>query len=166
MKKQKLQTAYFAMGCFWGPQLLFDKTPGVVETRVGYMGGDLKKFPNPSYEQVCSHLTNYAETTEIVFDKSKITFSALMDKFFLNHNPTTKNRQHFDIGSQYRSAIFYTNEKQKKESKNAIKSKQKDYKSPIVTELVNAKSTKFFPAEEYHQKYLKKRGINVPTCHA
>ena len=166
MKKQKLQTAYFAMGCFWGPQLLFDKTPGVVETRVGYMGGDLKKFPNPSYEQVCSHLTNYAETTEIVFDKSKITFSALMDKFFLNHDPTQKNRQHLDIGNQYRSAIFYTNEKQKKESQNAIKSHQENYKSPIVTELVDASSTKFFVAESYHQKYLKKKGINVPTCHA
>ena len=125
MKKQKLQTAYFAMGCFWGPQLLFDKTPGVVETRVGYMGGDLKKFPNPSYEQVCSHLTNYAETTEIVFDKSKITFSALMDKFFLNHNPTTKNRQHFDIGSQYRSAIFTRTKSKKKNLKTRLNQNKK-----------------------------------------
>lgn len=154
------------MGCFWGPQLLFDKTPGVVETKVGYMGGDLKKFPKPSYKQVCSDSTNYAETTEIIFDSSKITFNALLDKFFLNHNPTTKNRQHFDIGSQYRSAIFYNSQEQKSLSENAIKSRQNNYFSQIVTELNSAKKYKFFPAEEYHQKYLKKRGINAPTCHA
>ena len=162
----KLETAYLAMGCFWGPQLLFDKTPGVVETRVGYMGGNEKLFPSPTYLQVCSHLTNFAETTKIVFDPKKINFDKLLNIFFENHNPTQKNIQHYDIGSQYRSAIFYTNEKQKKESQDAIKSRQKNYDKPIVTEISSSKKFKFFPAEEYHQKYLKKKGITVPTCHA
>ena len=162
----KLETAYFAMGCFWGPQLLFDKTPGVVETRVGYMGGNEKLFPSPTYLQVCSHLTNFAETTKIVFDPKKINFDKLLNIFFENHNPTTKNRQHFDIGSQYRSAIFYVDTSQKTSSKNAIKSRQINYENLIVTEISSAKKFKFFPAEEYHKKYLKKKGITVPMCHA
>ncbi len=162
----KLETTYFAMGCFWGPQLLFDKTPGIISTRVGYMGGNEKLFPSPTYLQVCSHLTNYAETVEIVFDPSKISFNELLKIFFENHNPTQKNRQHYDVGTQYRSAIFYNNINQKKLTSAQIKIRKKNYSSPIVTELISAKKFKFFPAEEYHQKYLAKKGITAPTCHA
>ena len=160
------QTAYFAMGCFWGPQLLFDQTPGVISSKAGYMGGNLKKFPNPTYEQVCSHISGYTESIEVVFNPEKITYNALLDLFFLNHNPTTKNRQHFDIGTQYRSEIFYENETQKKAALSSLKKHQKNYKKLIVTKITNTMNTKFFPAEEYHQKYLQKQGIKVPTCHA
>ncbi|PIN88912.1 peptide-methionine (S)-S-oxide reductase [Candidatus Pacearchaeota archaeon CG10_big_fil_rev_8_21_14_0_10_32_14] len=162
---QKTQIAYLAMGCFWGPQLLFDKTPGVASTRVGYMGGNQRSFPHLTYVQVCTHLTNYAETVEVVYDPKKISYSKLLDIFFENHDLTQKNRQHFDIGNQYRSAIFYIDEKQKKEIENSIKSRQKSYQSKIVTKISSAKKSKFFEAEEYHQKYLSKKGITAPTCH-
>jgi len=164
--KTSLETAYFAMGCFWGPQLLFSKTSGVISTKSGYIGGNQKLFPNSTYEQVCTNLTGYAETIEIKFDPKKIKYTDLLNLFFSNHNPTTKNRQHFDIGTQYRSAIFYLNEKQKKEIQKSLKKHQKNYNEKIVTEIQNSKKFKFFPAEDYHQDYLKKHGINVPTCHA
>ena len=99
------------MGCFWSPQVLFDKLPGVEKTEVGYMGGDEKKYPNPSYDEVCSNITGYAEVIQITFDSKKISYQQLLKVFWENHNPTTMNRQGPDIGSQYRSVIFYHNAK-------------------------------------------------------
>ncbi|MCH7568789.1 MAG: peptide-methionine (S)-S-oxide reductase MsrA [Nanoarchaeota archaeon] len=157
----KTQKATFAMGCFWGPELLFDNAPGVLETTVGFMGGDEKKFPNPSYKQVCYRKTGYAEVTQIIFNPKKITYKELLDIFWKNHNPTSKNRQGFDFGTQYRSAIFYHTEKQKKAAIESKKEKQREFKKPIQTEI--KKAATFFKAEEYHQKYLEKKGQKV--CH-
>jgi len=154
------ETAYLSMGCFWGPELRFSKTKGVTSTQVGFMGGDEKKFPNPNYKQVSYRRTGYAETVKIVFDNKKISYKELLDIFWKNHNSTTKNRQGFDIGTQYRSAIFYINDKQKQLAIETRKEAQKNLKRKIVTEIEKAKT--FFPAEEYHQKYLQKRGKN--TC--
>ena len=154
----KKQVAIFAMGCFWSPDLLFSKVPGVISVEVGYTGGDEKKYPNPTYEQVCSNRSGYTEAIRVEFDSDKLDYNALLDLFFQNHNPTTKNRQGLDIGSQYRSEIFYTTEEQKKKAQEAKKKYQKDWEKPIVTEITSAKT--FFPAEEYHQKYLEKRGKN------
>lgn len=147
--------AIFAAGCFWGVQAAFDSTPGVHSTVVGYIGGELE---NPSYERVCKGDTNHAEAVEIKFDEKQISYEQLLDKFFTIHDPTTKNRQGWDIGSQYRSAIFYTDENQKKQAlvKIAELNKSGKFKKPIVTEVLPA--TRFYNAEEYHQKYLFKKG--------
>jgi peptide-methionine (S)-S-oxide reductase len=156
----KTQRATFGMGCFWGPQALFDKVDGVVKTEVGYMGGDERKYPKPSYEDVCSDKTEYAEVVQVEFDSKKISYKKLLDTFWENHNPVTKNRQGPDMGSQYRSVIFYHDDKQKKEAEESKKKMQKELGSKkIVTEIV--KAGKFVRAEEYHQKYLKKTGRNV-----
>ena len=149
------------MGCFWQPDVVFSKFPGVLKTTVGYMGGDEKKFPNPTYEQVCTNKTGYAEVIQIEFDEKKISNSGLLKIFWNNHNPTTLNRQGNDVGSQYRSAIFYHDGKQKDEAEKSKKEIQKNFSKPIVTEIT--KAGKFFPAEDYHQKYLEKRGLE--SCH-
>lgn len=161
MKDRKYEKAYFGAGCFWGIELTFSQLPGVIETAVGYMGGDEKKYPHPTYEQVCSDRTNYAEVVEITFNPSKVSYSQLLDLFWKSHNPTTPNRQGPDVGTQYRSAIFYTNEKQKKEAEVSKQEFQKTLSNPIVTQIVQAKT--FFKAEEYHQQYLKKTGR--ASCH-
>lgn len=150
-----MQTAYFAGGCFWGMQSLFDDVPGVLETRVGYMGGALM---NPTYEAVCSDTTGHAETVEIVFDPDVISYEALLDLFFEHHDPTTLNRQGPDVGTQYRSAIFYTNEAQRRLALRVIQEKMnsKQFQRPITTQVIEA--PRFFPAEEYHQHYWAKRG--------
>jgi len=145
--------AIFAAGCFWGVQSEFDKVKGVKKTTVGYIGGTKTK---PSYEQVCTSLTGHAEAIEIEFDSKVVSYDKLLDIFFKIHNPTTKNRQGFDIGKQYRSAIFYHNEEQKVQAEKSIEKHQKDFDKPIVTKI--AKATTFYPAEEYHQKYNKKNG--------
>ena len=162
MKDAKSKTneiAILAAGCFWGVQAIYDQIPGVIKTIVGYIGGK-KEYINPSYQLVCSGKTNHAEATQIEFNPKKITYEKILEIFWMNHNPTTPNRQGPDIGNQYRSAIFYTNEKQKK---TAIKSKE-DYQNkllkPIVTEIT--KATNFYPAENYHQKYYKTHSI---SCH-
>ena len=157
----KTEKATFAAGCFWGVESMFLELPGVISTAVGYTGGNTK---NPTYEQVCSDDTNHAEAVQIEFDPSKIKYEQLLTIFWDNHNPTTLNRQGFDVGTQYRSVIFYHNEEQKKK---AIESKEKleksgKYKSKIVTQIVPA--AEFYKAEEYHQKYYQKKGIK-PTCH-
>lgn len=141
------------MGCFWKPEDLFSKIPGVKATAVGFMGGDTD---NPSYEQVCSDTTGHAEVVEVEYDPDKISYEQLLDVFWNNHNPTTRNRQGPDIGSQYRSVIFYHDEKQQEAaqmSKSELEESGK-YKNPIVTQIVSAQ--KFNRAEEYHQKYLQK----------
>ncbi|MBD3247418.1 peptide-methionine (S)-S-oxide reductase MsrA [Candidatus Pacearchaeota archaeon] len=153
MKKKK---AIFAGGCFWHIQEEFDKVPGVIKTTVGYTGGTKKK---PTYEEVSSKKTGHAEAIEIIYDADKVSYGELLAKFFSIHNPTTKNRQGFDIGTNYRSAIFYINDGQKKLAKATIKKYQESFEKPIVTEIVPA--TRFYPAEEHHQKYNEKRG---KTC--
>ena len=147
--------AIFAAGCFWGVQLDFDNTPGVVSTEAGYVGGSVE---NPSYRQVSTGQTGHAEAVEVSFDTDKISYPELLDIFFKIHNPTTQNRQGPDIGTQYRSAIFYLTpeQKQQAEAKIAELERQKTFPAPVVTEIAPAGT--FWPAEEYHQKYLQKQG--------
>jgi len=147
-----METAIFAAGCFWGVQKKFDLTSGVLETNVGYTGGHID---NPSYEDVCFQDTGHSEAIEIKYDPKIISYQELLDIFWKLHNPTTLNRQGPDIGEQYRSAIFYVNENQKtlaEESKKTMN--EKIFSNKIVTEITEAK--KFYLAEDYHQKYLKK----------
>ncbi|MDI6724079.1 MAG: peptide-methionine (S)-S-oxide reductase MsrA [Methanobacterium sp.] len=156
--ENKLKKAAFAAGCFWGIEEEFRNTKGVVSTAVGYMGGHTE---NPTYEDVCSGKTGHAETVEVTYDPSEVTYEELLNVFWKIHDPTTLNRQGPDIGEQYRSVIFYYDEEQKK-SANASKGKlQKSgtFNRDIVTEIVPADKYKFYRAEEYHQQYLKKRGM-------
>lgn len=149
----KTETAIFAAGCFWGVEEYFRNIPGVLKTQVGYTGG---KTTNPKYDEMHDGCTGHAESVEIIFDSSKVSYANLMDKFFKMHDPTTLNRQGNDEGNQYRSAIFYTTDKQKAEAmafKNKVE-KSGAWKSSIKTEIT--KENKFWPAEEYHQKYLVK----------
>lgn len=154
-----LAHAIFAAGCFWGIQSAFDSVPGVFSTQVGYIGGSTL---NPSYEQVSTGKTGHAEAVEVTYDPQIVSYNQLLDVFFKIHNPTTKDRQGPDIGTQYRSAIFYLDDKQKQEAVDKIMELKKSnaFKNPIVTEVVAAKT--FYPAEDYHQDYLKKR--NQPSC--
>jgi peptide methionine sulfoxide reductase msrA/msrB len=155
------ETAILAGGCFWGMQEILRQIPGVIKTSVGYSGGTVA---NPSYEMVCSHTTGHAEAVEIVFDPMKIGYRQILGYFFRMHDPTTKDRQHNDVGTQYRSAIFYTSEGQKRLATvvKAEVNKSGKWPAPLVTEITNA--GKFFPAEEHHQDYLQKNpgGYN---CH-
>jgi peptide-methionine (S)-S-oxide reductase len=147
------EKAIFAAGCFWGVEAAFRKIEGVISTRVGYTGGH---FKNPTYENVCSHKTGHAEAIVITFDPSIVSYNQLLDIFWKIHDPTTLNRQGWDVGTQYRSTIFYLNENQRAA---ALSSKEKleksgEFKKPIVTEIVPA--TEFYEAEEYHQQYHEK----------
>ncbi|MDD5341559.1 MAG: peptide-methionine (S)-S-oxide reductase MsrA [Patescibacteria group bacterium] len=153
-----LETAIFAAGCFWHVQADFDKIKGVLETTAGYTGGD---FENPKYEEVHTGKTGHVESVLVKFDPSVTTYGDLLKAFWRLHDPTTKNRQGFDIGNQYRSVIFYQNEKQKEEAEKSRDelAKSGKFKKPIVTEILPAK--KFWPAEEYHQKYFQKTGQRV-----
>ena len=151
------QKAIFAAGCFWGVEEKFRKIEGVVSTRVGYIGGE---FSNPTYKDVCSHKTGHAEALEVTYDPSRVSYDELLDIFWSVHDPTTLNRQGPDIGTQYRSAIFYIDEEQKEiatRSKEKLEESQR-FKRDIVTQIVPA--SEFWEAEEYHQKYLEK--INKP----
>lgn len=154
-----LAHAIFAAGCFWGVQAAFDAVPGVWSTRVGYTGGSAV---NPSYEQVCRGNTGHAEAVEIAYDPEQVSYDELLDVFFSIHNPTTRDRQGPDIGHQYRSAVFYLNAGQKEAAVAKILELNRSGKfpTPIVTEIVPAKT--FYPAEDYHQDYLKKQGLK--TC--
>jgi peptide methionine sulfoxide reductase msrA/msrB len=155
------ETAILAGGCFWGMEEILRKIPGVIETTVGYSGGTVAK---PTYQQVCTGRTGHAEAIRIVFDPAKLSYEALLGYFFRMHDPTTLNRQHNDVGTQYRSAIFYSSEEQKQtaERVKAQVDKSGKWKRPIVTEIT--KATEFYPAEEYHQKYLVKNPGGY-TCH-
>ena len=147
-----IDKAIFAAGCFWGVEENFVKIQGVASTKVGYTGG---RKENPSYEEVCTGKTGHAESVLLEFDSSILSYSSLLNFFWKFHDPTTLNRQGVDVGSQYRSAIFYFNLNQKNlaiESKKNISSK---YNNKIVTEITEAKY--FYLAEEYHQRYLKKK---------
>lgn len=140
----------FGAGCFWHVQFAFDKIKGI-KTIVGYSGGNKE---NPSYEEVCSGKTNHAEVLMVEYNEKEINFSKLLDIFFKIHDPTQLNRQGLDVGTQYRSVIFYFNEEQKKLAKNRIKEEQKNYVEKIVTKVLPARE--FYKAEEYHQKYIEK----------
>lgn len=154
----KTQKALFAAGCFWGVEEFFRVTEGVIDTEAGYAGGNTER---PTYEQVCSGKTGHAEAVHIVYDPTLVSYEALLKIFWENHDPTTKDRQGPDVGTQYRSVIFYYTSEQQDAARASLKMIQKKYKEPIVTEIVPA--TNFWPAEEYHQQYLAKRGIKV--CH-
>jgi len=153
-QNKDLQPAAFGMGCFWGAEEVFRKIEGVESTAVGYMGGNLE---NPSYEQVSTGETGHAETVHLEYDPEVISYKELLDVFWENHDPTTPNRQGPDRGSQYRSIIFYYDEKQKEEAEGSKKELEESGKfdNPIVTEIVPA--SEFYRAEEYHQRYLQKQ---------
>lgn len=150
----------FAAGCFWGVEATFRALPGVISTRVGYTGGQTE---NPTYQQVCTDGTGHAEAVEIDYDPAKISYEKLLDVFWENHDPTQVNRQGPDWGSQYRSAIFFHSPEQEKAataSKDAL-NKSGRFRKEIATQIVPADT--FYPAEDYHQQYLEKRGL--ATCH-
>jgi len=153
------ETATLAGGCFWGVEELIRKLPGVVDTTVGYAGGTLE---NPRYDDVKTGRTGHAETVEIVFDPSKISYDDILDFFFRLHDPTTPNRQGNDVGTQYRSAIFVHDETQREAAKKAIERAQQKWPRPISTQIVD--SAKFWPAEGYHQDYLQRKPDGY-TCH-
>ncbi|MEK6881235.1 MAG: peptide-methionine (S)-S-oxide reductase MsrA [Nanoarchaeota archaeon] len=155
----KTATAIFAAGCFWAIQGIFDQIKGVLSTEVGYTGGK-KEYRNPTYQQVCSGNTEHAEAVKIIFDEKIVSYEKLLDFFFMNHDPTQLNGQGFDIGSQYRSVIFFMNQQQKNKAVKSKKQWQKKFDEEIMTEIVKAKD--FYPAEDYHQKYYLTHGI---SCH-
>jgi peptide-methionine (S)-S-oxide reductase len=158
-----IETATFAAGCFWGVEASFRQVKGVLSTRVGYTGGDKE---NPTYEEVSSHTTGHAEAVEVVFDPSAVTYTQLLDIFWSIHDPTQMNRQGPDIGSNYRSAIFYHSEEQKVSAEESMKKQQESPRfrgEKIVTRIVPAST--FWPAEEYHQQYFEKRGMKGGGCH-
>jgi peptide-methionine (S)-S-oxide reductase len=150
------EKATFAAGCFWGVEAAFRQVPGVLDAAVGYSGG---AFPDPTYEDVCTGRTGHAESVEVEFDPARVSYDQLLDVFWENHDPTTKNRQGPDVGTQYRSAIFFHNPAQEKaalESKSRLEASGR-YRRPIVTEIAPAQQ--FWRAEDYHQRYLEKRGL-------
>ena len=147
------KTATFAAGCFWGVEATFRALPGVTRTTVGYTGGEVE---NPSYERVCGGRTGHAEAVQVEYDPDSISYEQLLDAFWQTHNPTTRNRQGWDIGSQYRSAVFVHDEAQEQDAMASRDARQRDLKRTIVTEIVPA--GRFWPAEDYHQQYLEKRG--------
>lgn len=157
-EKKNLKKAAFAAGCFWGIEEEFRTTEGVIYTAVGYMGGHTQ---NPTYENVCTGQTGHAETVEVTYDPSKISYDQLLNIFWNIHDPTTLNRQGPDIGEQYRSAIFYYDEEQEKAAKASKEELQKSgvFNRDIVTEIVPSSEFRFYRAEDYHQQYLKKRGM-------
>ena len=153
------ETATLAGGCFWGVEELFRKMPGVIDTTVGYTGGTLA---NPRYEDVKTGRTGHAESLAIEFDPQKISYEEILDYFFRLHDPTTDNQQGNDRGTQYRSAIFFHDDKQRLAAERATKKAQEKWSKPIVTQIVPA--TPFWPAEEYHQDYLQRTPWGY-TCH-
>lgn len=158
MKKEtKKIIATFAAGCFWHVQEAFQKVKGVLSATSGYTGGKTK---NPTYEEVCYKETGHAEAVEIIFDAEQISYEKLLGLFWNIHDPTQVNKQGPDVGIQYRSAIFYHSEQQRKEAIASKEQQQKRYNKPIATEIVPAAS--FYNAEDYHQNFLQKRGWK--TC--
>ena len=155
-----MEKATFAAGCFWGVEATFRAVPGVTSTRVGYTGGSLS---SPTYKQVCTDRTGHAEAVEVTYDPEKVSYEELLKLFWENHDPTTLNRQGPDVGTQYRSAIFYHSPEQEaaaRASKQRLEESHA-YRRPIVTQIVPA--VEFWEAEDYHQQYLEKRGL--AHCH-
>jgi len=154
------ELATFGAGCFWGVEATFRNVKGVKDALVGYLGGAME---NPTYKDVCTGRTGHAEVVQVEFDPSQVTFEKLLDVFWENHNPTTLNRQGPDVGTQYRSAIFYHSDEQKRvaEESKAKQTASGRFSRPVVTEITPA--TAFYKAEDYHQRYLEKRGL--ASCH-
>lgn len=157
MNSNHIETAILANGCFWCTEAIFQKINGVLEVSPGYIGG---KTENPTYKEVCTGTTDHAEALKIVFDNSLISFEELLEVYFATHDPTSLNRQGNDIGTQYRSEIFYTNERQKEISEAYISSlkEEKVFEKPIVTKL--SKASIFYPAEDYHFDYFNNHPEN------
>jgi peptide-methionine (S)-S-oxide reductase len=153
----QVEKATFAAGCFWGVEAAFRNVPGVRATTVGYTGGSRER---PSYEEVCTGRTGHAEAVEVEFDPSRVSYEQLLDVFWHEHDPTTPNRQGPDVGTQYRSAIFFHSPEQEAAARASRERAQSRYRKEIVTEITPA--SRFWPAEEYHQRYLEKRGL--ATC--
>ncbi len=155
-----METATFGAGCFWGVEAAFRQIKGVTETAVGYEGGAMV---NPTYRDVCTDQTGHAEVVQVQFDPAQVSYDDLLKVFWENHDPTQRNRQGPDIGSQYRTVICYHTPQQKAiaEASRAQLEASGIFKKPIVTQIVPAET--FYPAEEYHQQYLEKRGLS--TCH-
>lgn len=153
MENTHLEKATFAAGCFWGVEADFARIPGVVSTAVGYEGGILD---NPTYHDVCYKATKHAEVVELEFDPAQVSFQQLVEAFWQLHDPTTLNRQGPDIGDQYRSAIFYHSPEQQQTAHESRAQAQAHFSRPIVTQITPAQT--FWRAEEYHQRYLEKRG--------
>lgn len=155
-----METATFGAGCFWGVEAAFRQIKGVSATAVGYAGGVVD---NPTYQQVCTDRTGHAEVVQVTYDPAQVSYETLLQVFWENHDPTTLNRQGPDVGSQYRSAVFYHSPEQQTAaiaSRDALQQTGR-LRGPIVTEIVPAQP--FWPAEDYHQQYLEKRGLS--TCH-
>jgi peptide-methionine (S)-S-oxide reductase len=152
-----MEVATFGAGCFWGVEETFRKIPGVKNTVVGYMGGTTE---NPTYEEVCTDKTGHAEVVQVEYDPAEVSYEELLDVFWNSHNPTTLNRQGPDVGTQYRSVIFYHTPEQKRvaEASKEKMDRSGKWKDPIVTEITPAST--FYRAEEYHQRYLQKRGLD------
>lgn len=159
-KSGKKAQAVFGAGCFWGVEAAFRRTPGVLLTEVGYAGGSVLK---PTYEQVCTDTTGHAEVVRVEYDPEEISFEKLLDVFFDNHNPTQLNRQGPDFGKQYRTVVFFADEAQRTAAEAAKEklSASGKWPQPIVTQIVPL--VNYFPAEDYHQQYLEKRGLS--HCH-
>ena len=157
---ERMEKATFAAGCFWGVEATFRQIPGVKSTRVGYTGGTLA---NPTYKEVCTDRTGHAEAVEVNYDPTQVSYDQLLHIFWENHDPTQLNRQGPDFGTQYRSAIFYHSPAQREQAQasKAALEKTAGFSRPIVTEILPA--TTFYPAEDYHQQYLEKRGL--ASCH-
>lgn len=158
--ENKLETAIFAGGCFWCTEAIFQNLKGVTSVLPGYTGGVVK---NPTYEMVCGGDTGHAEATKIEFDSSIIGYEVLLEVFFATHDPTTLNRQGHDVGTQYRSAIFFTSQEQKNKAEEYIKNHQAEFSDPIVTQLEPL--TEFYIAENYHQNYFNNNKL-APYCQA
>jgi peptide-methionine (S)-S-oxide reductase len=155
-----MEKATFGAGCFWGVEARFQQVPGVIETAVGYEGGTLE---NPTYKDVCTDRTGHAEVVDLTFDPAKVSYQSLLNLFFELHDPTQVNRQGPDWGTQYRTAIFYHSPEQEKAARQTIAQLESSHRfsKPIATQVVPAST--FWRAEEYHQKYLEKRG--AVSCH-
>ena len=155
------EVATLAGGCFWCLEAVFDQLKGVQSVESGYMGGSR---PNPTYEQVCSGATGHAEVVRVTFDPSQLSYRDLLAVFFTIHDPTTPNRQGNDVGTQYRSAIFYHSDDQRRAAEEVVQrlTAEKLWKDPIVTEIVPA--TAFYEAEDYHQEYFARVGAGNPYC--
>ena len=150
--------ATFGAGCFWGVEAAFRQLEGVTGTRVGYSGGHTE---NPTYEDVCSHTTGHAEVVEVAYDPERISYDELLEIFWHKHDPTQLNRQGWDIGDQYRSAIFVHGDDQREAALSSKNQEQARYPGPIVTQIEPAQT--FYEAEDYHQQYLEKRGRSTCT---
>jgi peptide-methionine (S)-S-oxide reductase len=150
--------ATFGAGCFWGVEAAFRQIDGVTKTEVGYEGGTLDQ---PTYEDVCSHTTGHAEVVELTYDPERASYDELLEVFWRNHDPTQLNRQGWDIGDQYRSVVFFHDEEQRTAAETSKEREQPSHRRPIVTQIVPAET--FWPAEDYHQQFLEKRGRSSCT---